>query len=39
VQVVNTKGLDSTEESQHGMICDGIVVIPKETTLPDDWAM
>ena len=39
VQIVNAEGLDSTEENQYGMIRDGIVVIPKETTLPDGWAM
>ncbi len=37
-QVVNAKGLVSTEEDEHGMVCDGIVVVPKGVTLPDGWA-
>ncbi len=39
VQVLNTRGVDSTEENECGMICDGIVVIPKDATLPDRWSM
>jgi len=39
VQVVNTQGVDSTEETEQGMICEGIVVIPKDATLPDGWSM
>ena len=38
VQVVNTRGVDSTEEDEHGMICEGIVVVPKGVTLPDGWS-
>jgi len=38
VRVANTAGVDSTEEDQYGMICDRIVVIPKDTTLPDGWS-
>jgi glucose-1-phosphate adenylyltransferase len=37
VKVVNEKGVDWTAETCHGMIRDGIVVVPKETTLPDGW--
>ena len=39
VQVVNTQGVESTEETDYGMVCDGIPVIPKGTTLPDGWSM
>jgi glucose-1-phosphate adenylyltransferase len=38
VRIINEKGLEDTLETQYGMIRDGIVVIPKETTLPDHWA-
>jgi glucose-1-phosphate adenylyltransferase len=39
VQVVNSQGVESREETDRGMICDGIPVIPKGTTLPDGWSM
>ncbi len=39
VQIVNTRGVDSTEESQCAMVRDGIVVIPKGAKLPDDWRL
>ncbi|OHB83387.1 MAG: glucose-1-phosphate adenylyltransferase [Planctomycetes bacterium RBG_16_64_12] len=39
VQVVNTAGVDATEENENAMICDGIVVTPKGATLPDGWSM
>ena len=39
VNVVNTQGVESTEETDQGMICDGIPVIPKGTTLPDGWSL
>jgi glucose-1-phosphate adenylyltransferase len=39
VRIVNESGLDATEETPHGTIRDGIVVMPKETILPDDWKM
>jgi len=38
VRIINEKGLEDTLETQYGMIRDGIVVIPKETTLPDHWS-
>ena len=38
VRIINEKGLEDTPETQYGMIRDGIVVIPKETTLPDHWS-
>jgi glucose-1-phosphate adenylyltransferase len=39
VRVVNEKGLDWAEETLCGMIRDGIVVAPKNTTLPDKWTL
>ncbi len=39
VQVVNRDGVDSTEETEGGMIRDGIVVLPKGSTLPDGWSL
>jgi glucose-1-phosphate adenylyltransferase len=39
VRVANSAGVDATEENEHGMIRDGIVVIPKDTTLPDGLTM
>lgn len=38
VRIINEKRLEDTPETQFGMIRDGIVVIPKETTLPDHWS-
>ena len=32
-------GVDSTEDSEQGLICDGVVVIPKGATLPDGWSI
>jgi len=37
VVVVNARGVESTEETDYGMIRDGIIVIPKGATLPDGW--
>jgi len=38
-EVVNSQGVDSTEETPCGMIRDGIVVVPKDATVPDRWSM
>ena len=38
VKIVNGQDVDWTAETCHGMIRDGIVVVPKETTLPDGWS-
>lgn len=32
-------GGENTEETPHGMIRDGVVVMPKGTVLPDGWGM
>jgi len=39
VQILNSRALQNTEETDHGMIRDGIFVLPKETTLPDGWKL
>ena len=39
VRIVNDQGVDWTAETPYGMIRDGIVVMPKETTLPDGWSL
>ncbi|MFO1022273.1 MAG: sugar phosphate nucleotidyltransferase [Planctomycetales bacterium] len=37
VRVVNRSGVDSCPETPEYIICDGIVVVPKETVLPNGW--
>jgi len=39
VRIINESGIDRTEETEHGMIRDGVVVLPKGTSLPDDWSL
>jgi len=39
VTVVNEQGLQDTPETPYGMIRDGIVVMAKNTALPDGWKM
>ena len=39
VRIVNELGVDHTEETPFGMIRDGIVVMAKETSLPDGWRL
>jgi glucose-1-phosphate adenylyltransferase len=38
-RIINEKGLDSSPETQYGMIRDGIVVVAKDTTLPEHWSL
>ncbi len=38
-QIVNPQGVDWTEETPCGMVRDGIVVVPKDATLPDGWTL
>ena len=35
VRIANDKGIEATAESEYGMVCDGVVVVPKGTTIPD----
>jgi len=37
VSVVNARGVESTEETEYGMVRDGIIVVPKGAILPDGW--
>lgn len=37
VRIVNSKGLENTEDSRDAVIRDGIIVVPKEVTLADSW--
>jgi glucose-1-phosphate adenylyltransferase len=39
VEIVNHQGLDCTEETDYGMIRDGIVVVVKGAVLPDGWTV
>lgn len=39
VKVVNREGVDYTEETAQGMVRDGIVVITKDSILPDGWSL
>jgi glucose-1-phosphate adenylyltransferase len=39
VRIVNEQGLENAPETPFGMICDGIVVLPKHTALPDEWRL
>jgi glucose-1-phosphate adenylyltransferase len=39
VRILNEQGVDRTEETPCGMIRDGIVVMAKNTALPDGWRM
>ena len=39
VRIANTSGVDSTDETEFGTIRDGIVCIPKGSTLSDGWTM
>ncbi len=38
-RIVNTTGLTEMPENLYCMIRDGVVVIPKETILPDKWCL
>jgi glucose-1-phosphate adenylyltransferase len=39
VRVANASGVDSGPESDQAMVVDGIPVVPKESVLPNGWAM
>jgi len=39
VTVRNNQNLDTTKENRFGMIRDGVVVVPKNSTLPDNWSL
>lgn len=37
-RIVNETGIQDSPETPEAMICDGIVVIPKDSTLPNGWS-
>jgi len=37
VRLVNDGKVQRSLETPYGMVCDGIIVVPKETSLPDGW--
>ncbi|MBN2024458.1 MAG: glucose-1-phosphate adenylyltransferase [Pirellulales bacterium] len=39
VQIVNHRGVETSEETPEGMIRDGIVVIHKDAVVPDGWTL
>lgn len=39
VRIVNAEGLKEAPETEYCMIRDGVTVIPKDTVLPDNWAL
>jgi glucose-1-phosphate adenylyltransferase len=39
VHIANEKGVLDSPENQYGMIRDGIVVVPKGASLPDNWTL
>jgi hypothetical protein len=39
VRIINEQGVENTEETPFGMIRDGIVVMAKNTALPDGWRL
>ena len=38
-QIVNRHGVESTDETPCAMIRDGVVVVPKDAVLPDEWSI
>jgi glucose-1-phosphate adenylyltransferase len=39
VRIVNSLGVDTTEEREYGMIRDGVFVATKGVTIPDGWKL
>ncbi len=39
VRVVNEQNLETSPETEEGMICDGIAMIHKDAVLPDGWKL
>lgn len=39
VRIVNAQGLEATEETEYGMIRDGVMVVHKDAVLPDGWTL
>jgi glucose-1-phosphate adenylyltransferase len=39
VRIVNSQGIQDRDDDGYGVIRDGILVVPKGTTLPDGWTL
>jgi len=39
VEVINRQGVTERPETPEAVVCDGIVVVAKDATLPDGWAL
>ena len=39
VRISNARGLQQSPETPEAMICDGVVVVPKEATIVDGWKL
>jgi len=39
VQIVNKAGIESTDETEYGLIRDGIMVTSRDAVLPDGWTL
>lgn len=38
-QIVNEAGVEFAPETDHSMICDGIILIPKDNVIPPGWKL
>jgi glucose-1-phosphate adenylyltransferase len=38
-KIINLSKVQDSPETAEGMVCDGIVVIPKDSTLPEGWQL
>jgi glucose-1-phosphate adenylyltransferase len=38
-KIINLSKIQDSPETAEGMVCDGIVVIPKDSTLPEGWQL
>ncbi|HVU90579.1 MAG TPA: glucose-1-phosphate adenylyltransferase [Pirellulales bacterium] len=39
VRVTNERGVDTTGETPEAMVCEGIVVVPKDAAIADGWSL
>ena len=38
-RIINESGIQDGPETPEAMICDGIVVVPKDSTVPAGWSL
>ncbi len=38
VRIINSEGVETSDEDEYGMVRDGIVCLPKGTSVPDGWS-